>query len=571
MKPIGSNQNNNAVMRLTRLVCIMAVLFISLSSKANNVNITDVKVVNNGGGDVRVSFDLSWENSWRVNTGQNNYDGIWVFFKYRVQGTEDWIHLQLSGNNPAGTGYSIYQAPMPGYMIPPYIGAMVYRSSFGTGSVSFNDIQLGVYPGGLPYNVDIKAFAIEMVYIPGVNQIYAGDGDNTTESVNAFHQSDKDNNFAVGIRINGFPLIGTRTDANTFDDDYVNWDNGKQMYITDSGYSYTNNIAAVNKKWPTGHALWCMKYEISQGGYRDFLNTLTRQQQVNRVEAAITAPRGTLAMATVNAVRTVIKIDTPATATKAAVFGCDANGNNYYNEVYDGEYIACNYLSWADLAAYLAWAGLAPMTEISYERICLGHTDAGINRPVRGGYAWGTSQVATTAYSLTNINNYNEYVSNISPSGTMGNANYAATSPKNIFSTGMPLRDGLFAAYSGSVNRAIAGAAFFGVMEMSGNLSEQCVTIANAQGRLFNPTHGNGYLDPNGFAAYIDYWPGVTASSDSTGMCYGCPVKYSTGTILRGGHYASPASELRVADRSQGQASPIRKPTQGGRGVLYVK
>lgn len=188
-----------------------------------------------------------------------------------------------------------------------------------------------------------------------------------------------------------------------------------------------------------------------------------------------------------------------------------------------------------------------------------------------GGYAWGTSQVATTAYSLTNINNYNEYVSNISPSGTMGNANYAATSPKNIFSTGMPLRDGLFAAYSGSVNRAIAGAAFFGVMEMSGNLSEQCVTIANAQGRLFNPTHGNGYLDPNGFAAYIDYWPGVTASSDSTGMCYGCPVKYSTGTILRGGNYASPASELRVADRSQGQASPIRKPTQGGRGVLYVK
>ena len=39
------------------------------------------------------------------------------------------------------------------------------------------------------------------------------------------------------------------------------------------------------------------------------------------MEASITAARGTLAMATVNAIRTVIKVDTPATASKATVFG----------------------------------------------------------------------------------------------------------------------------------------------------------------------------------------------------------------------------------------------------------
>ena len=187
-------------------------------------------------------------------------------FKYRVQGTEEWIHLQLSGNNPAGTNYSIYQVPMPNQLPSPYMGAVLYRSTLVTGTSNFYDVQLGIYPGALLYNVDINAFAVELVYIPGIASIYAGDDDNTSESVNALHYSEKDNAFAFGYHIPGFTLPGIKTDANAFDDVYVNWENGKQIYLTDSGYSYTNSIAGINKKWPTAHPLWCMKYEISQGG-----------------------------------------------------------------------------------------------------------------------------------------------------------------------------------------------------------------------------------------------------------------------------------------------------------------
>lgn len=564
-------QKLRAIPVLSSAVMICALLLSATQSKANNVSIGDVKVVNNGNLDVRVSFDLSWDNSWNLNSGQNNRDGIYVFFKYRVQGTDNWLPLHLSMVNPAGTNYSIYQPPMPNRIPFTSMGAIIYRSTIGTGTVSFNDIQLGVSQGALPYNVDVRAFAIEMAFVPGVSMIYAGDGNGTSESTNAFHPADKDNSFTWGYRIAGFPLTVCKTDANSFDDDYLNGENGKQIYLTDSGYSYTNDISAIKTAWPTAHALWCMKYELSQGGYRDFLNSLTRQQQLSRVEASITAARGTLAMATTNAIRTTIKIDTAATATKPAVFGCDGNGNGVYNEAGDGEFIACNYLSWPDLAAYLAWSGLAPMTEIEYERICVGHTDAQMNQPVSGGYAWGSNLVANTAYTVNNAYANTEYITNMTATGTTGNANYTATSPKNLFSGGMPVRDGVFASYTGGANRSIAGAAFFGVMEMSGNLSEQCVTLGNSQGRLFTSELGSGYLDENGFAAYMYAWPGTASTSDSTGICSGCAVKYSTGTILRGGSYASPANELRVSDRSQGQANAIRKPTQGGRGVLYVK
>lgn len=189
-----------------------------------------------------------------------------------------------------------------------------------------------------------------------------------------------------------------------------------------------------------------------------------------------------------------------------------------------------------------------------------------------GEYAWGTTQLASTPYTLTNVSLNSENVSNITPSTTWGNANYATTSPKTLFSTGMPLRNGIFAANTCGVNRAISGAAFFGVMELSGNLSEPCVTLGNNAGRQFNATPSDGWIDNNGFAGQnLYHWPGAMATNDTTGYCYGCPLKYSSGTILRGGNYTSTASELRISNRSEGQAATTRRATQGGRGVLYVQ
>lgn len=224
------------------------------------------------------------------------------------------------------------------------------------GTFSLNDVQLGVYTCMLPYNVDIKAFAIEMVYIPSTNVIYLGDRNGTQESTNAFHIADKDNSASFAYYIPGFPLMSARTDANALDDEHLNWENGKGLFVTDSGWSITNDPNGRNKKWPTGQATWCMKYEISQGGYRDFLNTLVLPQQINRTAVSPTLARGTLAMAnSTGANRTMIRIDTASIGGKPAVVVCENNGNALYNELSDGEFAACGYLSWPDVAAYLAW------------------------------------------------------------------------------------------------------------------------------------------------------------------------------------------------------------------------
>lgn len=69
------------------LLLIMALLN-SNRMQANNVKIQNVSIINNGPGNIRVQFDLSWENSWRVNTGQNNYDGYGYFLN-----TGPWVLL----------------------------------------------------------------------------------------------------------------------------------------------------------------------------------------------------------------------------------------------------------------------------------------------------------------------------------------------------------------------------------------------------------------------------------------------------------------------------------------------
>ncbi|MCP4710634.1 MAG: hypothetical protein GY869_18575, partial [Planctomycetes bacterium] len=77
-----------------------------------------------------------------------------------------------------------------------------------------------------------------------------------------------------------------------------------------------------------------------------------------------------------------------------------------------------------------------------------------------------------------------------------------------------------------------AGAGYYGVMELSGNLWERPVTIGNAAGRGFTGLHGNGALDGIGEANAAN-WPGTNAS----------------GPGFRGGSWADGAAYLRVSDR----------------------
>ena len=198
------------------------------------------------------------------------------------------------------------------------------------------------------------------------------------------------------------------------------------------------------------------------------------------------------------------------------------------------------------------WAGLRPMTEMEFEKACRGNLPA-----VSGEYAWGTATVHATSYAaLTNSGAANELPN--SPSTTNGNASYGTTTNiPGVFQS--QLRVGIFA--TGSSNRVTSGAAYYGIMEMSGNAFESVVGISTTQGRAFTGAHGDGALSNAGNATTAN-WPGLTSGE----------VTAATGTAGKGGDWSSAAGMMGISDRSWFQnPNSARSYFWGFRGVRSVQ
>ncbi len=482
--------------RTITLFTALALLLFAGSVAANNINVSNIRVTgqnttageNNPANYTLVQFDLSWENSWRTSSAPNNWDAAWVFVKYRV-GSGDWQHAWLNNTgHSSGTGTSA--TIDAGLLTPgtafhattnPALGVFIYRSADGTGNFSITGAQLRWNYGanGVADNatVDVKVFAIEMVYVPAGN-FYVGSGGTETS---AFYMYPTTTN-PYQITGEGAITVGT-TDGN--------------LYYPSSTYG-GDQSGPIPANFPKGYAaFYCQKYEISQQQYVDFLNTLTSAQASTRYPNA--------------------------TTNRHAI---TVSGGVYSTT---NPYVACNFLSWMDGAAYSDWAGLRPMTELEFEKAC-----RGLETPVANEYAWGTATVAGNAYTLENDNATNEGIASNYSTST-GNASYDITDG----SIDGPLRVGIFAANADNQGRITAGASYYGIMELSGNLWERAVTVGNATGRDFTGLHGNGALSTNGHANETA-WPGLT-SGEVTG---------ATGSGFRGGSWYDTASSMRVSDRA---------------------
>ena len=500
--------------RTITLFTALALLLFAGSVAANNINVSNIRVTgqnttageNNPANYTLVQFDLSWENSWRTSSAPNNWDAAWVFVKYRV-GSGDWQHAWLNNTgHSSGTGTSA--TIDAGLLTPgtafhattnPALGVFIYRSADGTGNFSITGAQLRWNYGanGVADNatVDVKVFAIEMVYVPAGN-FYVGSGGTETS---AFYMYPTTTN-PYQITGEGAITVGT-TDGN--------------LYYPSSTYG-GDQSGPIPANFPKGYAaFYCQKYEISQQQYVDFLNTLTSAQASTRYPNA--------------------------TTNRHAI---TVSGGVYSTT---NPYVACNFLSWMDGAAYSDWAGLRPMTELEFEKAC-----RGLETPVANEYAWGTATVAGNAYTLENDNATNEGIASNYSTST-GNASYDITDG----SIDGPLRVGIFAANADNQGRITAGASYYGIMELSGNLWERAVTVGNATGRDFTGLHGNGALSTNGHANETA-WPGLT-SGEVTG---------ATGSGFRGGSWFLNASYLRVSARSRAATpTPARSFNYGFRAV----
>jgi formylglycine-generating enzyme required for sulfatase activity len=386
---------------------------------------------------------------------------------------------------------------------------MIYRSNSGSGTVSLTAVRIGVE--NLPGNFDIKAFAIEMVQISMSDTYYLGDGESGT-----YYSTNTGFPFLVNSN-----TISLGSGAGLLDDGIAN------ATVTLGGtypIAYNTLGAFLN--------LYMMKHEISQAAYRDFLNTLTYTQQAARTIAAPNNITGTNALG-VTSRRMSIEIATPGVSSSVpAVYGCDLNSNNTYNEATDGEWVACNYLTYMDLAAFLDWAALRPMTEMEFEKSCRGRLPAVVAENAAGTDSAYGNQPGNIAFPISSPGSANEAVTAYTGSVLFANINYNATSPGG----NSPLRVGIHATqYS---TRISAGAGYYGCLDLSGNIEEFTVTTCNAAGRSYTGINGDGKLNAAG-SADEDFWPGINGNSTSavanTVYAGTTGVTGQGGVITRGG------------------------------------
>ena len=545
------------------LLLFSVVLVSGQIARANNIQISNISLTgqNTTSDFTMVQFDLTWANSWRVNSGPSNWDAAWVFVKYRV-GSGPWLHafLDNSGHNTgSGTAASI----APGLLntanvfnatTNPAMGAFVHRSGNGAGTFTQTGLQLrwnyganGVADDAV---ITVQVFAIEMVNVPQGSFLVGGgnEGQRLTRANSL-------NNTSFQITATA-PTIQGRSSSSS----------ATNLGATGSIDLSGTTTAALATGYPTGfNAFYSMKYEITQGQYRDFLNTLTRTQQANRVATNITAGTTTVTnrfvmsnTSTLSA-RNGIRCDATIDANNPVTFYCDLNNNGTGNEAADGEWIACNWLSWQDGAAYMDWAGLRPMTELEFEKACRGPL-----APVDGEYAWGTPSITGSLYTITGAGTSTEGI-NTNYSSTAGNAVTSST-----WGAIGPLRVGVFAANTNNSGRITSGATYYGIMEMSGNVTERAVTLGNVAGRSYTGLHGNGSLFTDG-SANVDFWPGINGNSNpnSANTAFGgtIGVTNAAGSGNRGGS-ANQTTQARVSDRvSANSNSDIRASNFGCRGV----
>lgn len=506
----------HSFLKNTKKVAVAALILATSSTTtvtANNIAVSNSSIVaqNTVGDFTHVKFDVSWENSWRTSTLESNWDAAYVFVKYRIPPMNTWYHATL--NYVDGTAANDGNTNPTGGTINTTSdgkGAFLYRSANGIGNISFTNARLrwnyGVDGLSDQDSVEICVFAIEMVYVPQ-GAFYLGDGC-TGAPVGI------QGNFESGTSGNPFYLsseasltlggggVGSLGNNNTAGMVMPGWEDFNDVL--------TKTLPAA---FPKGYdAFYCMKYEVTQGMYADFLNKLNLTQATTRYMGGYSA-------------------------NYQSITGTHPNFNATSP---DRPLMNCNY---ADLYSYLDWSGLRPMTEMEYEKASRGSRGVGF-LPTPDEYAWGDVSIRNTAYTVTNSGLPNETVN---VSNSIGNAADIYTN------NARPYRVGAFAASKVNPTRVEAGASYYGIMELSGNQYEYTIAVGRAEGRPFLRTaHGNGSLDGTG-RYNVTSWPSGP---------------YGTG--VRGGSYVNYDYSLRTSSREYAHyynTDESRYGYVGGRGV----
>ncbi|MCJ8332412.1 MAG: formylglycine-generating enzyme family protein, partial [Lentisphaeria bacterium] len=499
----------------------LLVLCSAVPAHANYVQVSETALA----GD-KINFKLAWDNSWRevrtladgshVGKGEikvENWDAAWVFVKFRRKHAAAWSHATLSPKTaehmvPKGATLDIGLTPRRARR--PGVGAFIYRSESNRGrgankwKIALNWLRKadGVAADA---EVEIRVFAIEMVYV-AKGPFALGTGGR--EKGRFFHADDPAEPFIVTSEdeiITKPETKGCLWGAGGAIADMWSepWMAPDPVTLADTGESEGYDAVWIASQeyarerpdgkeavipppipgaFPKGfNGFYCMKYEITQGQYAAFLNSI---------------PKASCGKSTSISESNTLYYARSPLSHRYSIHG------DWPNIKAATPHVACNFLSWKDGASYASWAGLRPMSELEFEKACRGPL-----KPVPDEYVWGTAEIADARYVLDpkvvgtakervkkkrvkkervkkkrvkkkRVKKEHvkmEHVKKKASGKSAGNAVYNKTVPQIGKSrqwqgfddpTG-PLRAGVFMK-DNPLDRAGSGSSFWGIMELSG-------------------------------------------------------------------------------------------------------
>ena len=414
-----------------------SILFFFLSLSANIIFATDLKISNielhihrDTNYAPRVKVNVEWENAWH---NAKNFDGVWLFVKFET----------LSGRTRhakiAQAGHQVVHNPMDvktrfevgdkqtGLFLTPdqnHRGRVSWTIEIHLDRSNFDNVNVR--------NLECKVYGIEMVYIPE-GSFTLGDPSDAAYQKHALYQ----------VKANGERGLYSINSENQIIE--IGKEPNMLYYEINTQIYQGDQQGVLASHFPKGYkAFYCMKYELQQGQYAQFLNSISDSQTHHR-----------------------------------ANFG----GRDYYKnrgsiyfdrkqEIYKAEkpQRPCNYITWDDAMAFADWAGLRPMTELEFTKACRGP-----ERPKPNEFPWGTNSKSALQRGV-NLNN------------------------------DLVMFNGMDESQLTEQNRAIFGASYYWVMDLAGSLWEKVVTIGDEKGRAFKGNHGDGRLTGMGFANE-ESWP----------------------------------------------------------------
>ncbi len=493
------------------LIIVGCLLFLTQAS-ANNLVIGTTQYIDSytppgGSGAYKaLRFTIQWDNSWSINSGPANWDGIWVFVKRQnCSGTNNWVHQKLATTNADHIAKNAAGNVSPDVQVDAVSDGMgVFIRRIGTnvvGNVPVQTIWLKIDSASSGTNPSITKSAqdnfeilgLEMVYVPQ-GPFNAGDG-----------RSPNSTNFSNGTATTPFVVTSAVQAAGA---------GSANNYTSLASYGCPGLLPS---SFPLGYnGFYCMKHEATIGLFVEFLNLLTYDQQTTILQEG-----GSTLLP--NVINSWFDGTNWAFQTKVTTVGVYNTVPAVFSTPYP--WIAEGNVIWRTMIAFLDWSGLRPMTEFEFEKACRGSNTVA-QTPIAAvpfEYPWGTTALYNAQYG-SDYGNVN--------SGPGTNADGPA------FYTGWditPTRVGVFA--KASTNRVQAGATYYGILDMAGNCWEQCIGGSGYDYSGFTSANGDGLLTSKGYAN-VAGWP----SNGGVG----------SGTIIKGGWWeiGGTTSRLQTSDRS---------------------